>query len=103
VMLLCPVFLLEWARRRRPLFATWGSRFAIAAYLSLYLVGVVKLNPQFLDPGSMYPPDSTFARMDSGLQTDRVNAEPAPVSLEGMPITQLRFLRYHGKYADRMD
>ncbi len=50
VMLLAPVFLLEWAARHRPSFARKGARFAIAAYLTMYIVGVAQLNPQLLHP-----------------------------------------------------
>src|SRR5262249_16736452 len=46
VMLACPVFLLEWAMRRRPRFTRYASRFAVGAYLLMYVVGVAKLNPQ---------------------------------------------------------
>ena len=48
LLLAGPVFLLEWARRRRPRFALVGSRFAIAAYLLLYVVGVARLNPDLI-------------------------------------------------------
>jgi hypothetical protein len=44
VMLAAPIFLLEWARRSRPRFTTYASRFAIAAYLVMYGVGYVRLN-----------------------------------------------------------
>lgn len=47
VMLCAPLFLLEWARTHRPLFTRRAARFAIAAYLALYCVGVVKLNARY--------------------------------------------------------
>jgi hypothetical protein len=50
VMLAAPIFLLEWARRRRPNFTRYASRFAACAYLLMYIVGVSKLNPQFFQP-----------------------------------------------------
>ncbi len=50
VLLIGPLFLLEWAERRRPRSARMGARFAIVAYLALYVVGVARLNPQLLRP-----------------------------------------------------
>lgn len=50
--LLAPIFILEFARRRRPQFTLWASRFAIAAYLLFYAVGVVRLNMQSFRPRS---------------------------------------------------
>src|SRR5262249_19044075 len=50
VMLAAPIFLLEWARRRRPVFTRYASRFAVGAYLLMYVVGVAKLNPQLFQP-----------------------------------------------------
>ncbi len=48
IMLMAPIFLLEWASHRRPVFTRWASRFAIVAYLGLYAAGVARLNPHFL-------------------------------------------------------
>src|SRR5258708_25191072 len=50
VMLAAPIYLLEWARRRRPVFTRLASRFAVCAYLTMYVVGVAKLNPQLFQP-----------------------------------------------------
>jgi len=50
VMLIAPLFLLEWARRRRPRFTQMASRFAIVAYVGMYVVGVARLNPQLFKP-----------------------------------------------------
>lgn len=46
IMLAAPIFLLEWARRHRPVFTVRAARFTIAAYLVLYGVGFVKLNAE---------------------------------------------------------
>lgn len=43
-MVVGPVFLLEWARRRKPIFVAWASRVAICSYLALYVLGVSHLN-----------------------------------------------------------
>ncbi len=43
-MVLGPVFLLEWARRRNPVFVAWASRVAICGYLALYVLGVSHFN-----------------------------------------------------------
>ena len=45
-LLLGPLFILEFARRQRPRFTSLASRFAIAAYLVIYVVGIARLNPQ---------------------------------------------------------
>jgi hypothetical protein len=50
VMLAAPIFLLEWARIRRPVFTRHASRFAAGAYLVMYVVGFAKLNPQLFEP-----------------------------------------------------
>ena len=55
VLLMAPIFLLEWASHRRPVFTRLASRFAIVAYLGMYAVGVARLNPHFLGHG----PDRT--------------------------------------------
>lgn len=46
IMLAAPIYLLEWALRRKPVFTRYASRFAVGAYLLMYVVGVAKLNPQ---------------------------------------------------------
>lgn len=50
VMLCAPIFLLEWARRTRPVFTRNAARFAIAAYLGLYCIGFAKLNMRAKEP-----------------------------------------------------
>jgi len=59
VLLAAPIYLLEWARRRRPKFTLNASRFAIGAYCGLYVIGVAHLNPGMLRPksaeASVYP------------------------------------------------
>ena len=52
VLLVAPIYLLEWARRRRPKFTLNASRFAIGAYCGLYVIGVAHLNPGMLRPKS---------------------------------------------------
>lgn len=44
VLCAMPLFVVEWARRARPRFVQWGLRFGIAAYLTLYGLGVVHVN-----------------------------------------------------------
>src|SRR5437660_799811 len=44
VFILLPICILEWARRRRPLFVLRAVAFGIAAYLMLYTVGVSRAN-----------------------------------------------------------
>lgn len=64
LLLVGPIYLLEWARHRRPRFTLYASRFAISAYCGLYAIGVLHLNPELLQPrsaqASVYP--TTFAR-----------------------------------------
>lgn len=52
ILLACPLFLLEFARRRRPRFTLKASRFAIGAYCGLYVVGFFHLNPNAIHPVS---------------------------------------------------
>jgi hypothetical protein len=62
VMIVSPIFLLEWARRHRPVFTAWASRGAILAYFGLYIVGVGRLNPQIVAshiPGSQVAMEDT--------------------------------------------
>ena len=44
LMLICPVFLIEWAHLSRPNFAQMGARFAVLGYIVVYCVGVSGLN-----------------------------------------------------------
>lgn len=39
-----PLFILEWARRRRPRFVSWALRAAIMGYVGMYGIGFVRLN-----------------------------------------------------------
>lgn len=48
IFILAPIFLLELARRHRPVFTQWASRVAIIAYLGLYVAGVMHLNPAIM-------------------------------------------------------
>jgi hypothetical protein len=47
-----PIFVLEWARQRRPRFTRVASRFAIGAYCGLYVIGFLRLNPDLIRPAS---------------------------------------------------
>lgn len=51
ILLVGPLFVLEWARRRQPRFTLWASRAAIAGYLGLYAIGVFHLNSELILPG----------------------------------------------------
>ena len=43
-LLIGPLSVLEWARKRNPVFVSWALRSAIVAYLGMYGIGVVRLN-----------------------------------------------------------
>jgi len=43
-LLLGPLVVLEWARKRNPRFVYWSLRGAIAAYLVLYGIGFIRMN-----------------------------------------------------------
>lgn len=63
LMLLAPVFLLEWARRRRPAFTRFAARFAIMAYVGIYAVGVSRLNPPGEELRPIPSPYAAYADM----------------------------------------
>ena len=63
VMLICPIAILELANRRRPRTGRWGSRFAIAAYVAFYVVGVFRLNPDLLRPQPRHDASKGIAGM----------------------------------------
>lgn len=50
LMLGGPVQILEWARRRRPVFTRWASRAAIIGYVAVYTSGVARLNVEGYAP-----------------------------------------------------
>ncbi|MCS6949845.1 MAG: DUF5658 family protein [Armatimonadota bacterium] len=56
VMFLFPIAIIEWARRHNPEFVQRMARFAIAAYIGLYLVVVAKENILSLKPAPTLPP-----------------------------------------------
>jgi len=66
VMLAAPIYLLEWAGRRRPEFTRFASRFAVGAYLLMYVVGVAKLNPQLIHPKPQRLTLALYDGMDFG-------------------------------------
>ena len=43
-LLVGPLCVLEWARKRNPAFVSWALRTAIAGYIVMYGIGIVKLN-----------------------------------------------------------
>ena len=43
-LLVGPLWVLEWARKRNPAFVSWALRSAIAGYLIMYGIGFVRLN-----------------------------------------------------------
>jgi len=47
-LFVCPLFILEWARRRRPAFATMASRACIGLYVIAYVTTVVQLNQTYV-------------------------------------------------------
>jgi hypothetical protein len=86
IMLACPLFLLEFARRRRPRFTLRASRFAIGAYCGLYLVGFLHLNPNAIHPTAAeaaVPPaiarSEQNRRHDSAHKRDRKPAIPSKI------------------------
>ena len=71
VMLCAPLFLLEWARARRPLFTRRAAQFTIAAYLLLYCVGIARLNAQYFATKTNLP---TVAMADLHMGSDAAMA-----------------------------
>lgn len=57
-MLVGPLYVLEWARKRNPRFVDWALRGAIVAYLIMYGVGFAKLNvhPEIRETASISTP-----------------------------------------------
>jgi len=55
-MFLLPIAIIEWARRHNPDFVRRMARFAIAAYIGLYLVVVAKENILRPAPPQPIPP-----------------------------------------------
>jgi hypothetical protein len=51
VMLMCPLFILEWVRRVKPYIGHWALRTALVAYLALYVVGVWSANDAHITRG----------------------------------------------------
>ncbi|HLK56614.1 MAG TPA: DUF5658 family protein [Chthonomonadaceae bacterium] len=43
-LLVGPLWVLEWARKRNPAFVSWALRSAIAGYLIMYGIGFIRLN-----------------------------------------------------------
>lgn len=54
ICLAAPIFLLEWARVRRPRFTQIASRFAICAYVVMYGIGFVRLNGELFTERSAH-------------------------------------------------
>lgn len=68
VLFLLPLFIAEWARRMRPQFVCGALRTAIAAYVTLYGLGVAQLN----QAGKGDPPAEEIARIE------RMAEQPSP-------------------------
>jgi hypothetical protein len=43
-LLVGPLYVVEWARKRNPRFVSWALRGGIVAYIAMYAVGYVRLN-----------------------------------------------------------
>ncbi len=63
IFILAPIFLLELARRHRPVFTKWASRVAIMAYLGLYVIGVMHLNPALMQREGLINRQSNIANI----------------------------------------
>ena len=67
LLLAGPIYLLEWARRRRPRFTLNASRVGIGAYCGMYALGFLHLNPDIIHPTSaVASPGPMRYRMDHG-------------------------------------
>ncbi len=62
-----PLGMLEWARKRRPMFVHRALNLVIAAYLFIYVVGVVRVNA-VPHPGSLSPLNPAAERIFSQMQ-----------------------------------
>jgi hypothetical protein len=89
IMLAAPIFLLEWARRRRPRFTIFASRFAIAAYLVMYGVGYVRLNGL---------PGQHVAQVEAADMVD-LGPSPAIVAPEMTPEIRDMRMKYRAFYS----
>jgi hypothetical protein len=91
VLLVAPIYLLEWARRRRPKFTLNASRFAIGAYCGLYIIGVAHLNPSMLRPRSaeaaVYP-SMSHRRYHRGTDRPGLPQSPGQQKSKAAPLQQ---------------
>ena len=82
-LLVGPLVVLEWARRRNPHFVSWALRSAIAAYVVMYGVGYMRLNqppkPEQEYTGLAAPtipmPSRLAARIQPAMPTSRVRSK----------------------------
>lgn len=72
LFLVVPLVVLEWSRRRTPVFARRAMNVATAAYLSLYILGVVRANVRpIIAEKSLLMPDAKALSVWNTLQ-DRI-------------------------------
>ena len=77
-MFLFPIAIIEWARRHNPDFVRRMARFAIAAYIGLYLVVVAKQNILSLEASPYVPPAAlTFYTSEYARWMQFENVPPA--------------------------
>jgi hypothetical protein len=96
ILLAGPIVVLEWARRRQPRFTLWASRLAIVAYLGLYSVGVLHLNPHLLHPREI------AAQFAWAQPTDDAFRSEAPMPLDLRPDPKIApFVLHHEFYGKR--
>lgn len=62
-----PLGILEWARKRRPMFVNRALNLVIAAYLFIYVIGVARVN-SVPHPGSLSPHNPAAERIFSRMQ-----------------------------------
>jgi hypothetical protein len=86
VLTVIPLGALEWARKRRPMFVHRALNLVIAAYLLIYVVGVVRVN-SVPHPGSLSPHNPAAERIFSRMQAAQ-NLRTSPTPPEYYPLEQ---------------
>jgi hypothetical protein len=89
VLLACPLFILEWARKRSPRFTIRALRGGIAAYILMYGIGFARLNGPEAHANEVQP-----------LNVMGAPAMPSPMSLVSWKLSteEMARLPYEGMY-----
>lgn len=77
LLIACPLMVLEWARKRRPLFTMRALRGAIAAYIMLYGIGFVRLNGPEAQAGELH----VINRLAPAGEHERIALEAARIAM----------------------